>query len=94
MHVLWPLVELPRVDWINREIAKDVKGPPWNVLSFQGKSPEMAKGQETTAMVERCKLEASRIFKTVVELSNKTYLITTKALWKDGMFLIPKGASA
>lgn len=89
--MLWPLVKLPRVDWINRETAKDVKGPPWNVLSFQGKSQEMAKGQETTVMVERYKLEASRIFETVVELSNKMYLITTKAVWKDGMSLIPKG---
>lgn len=72
MHVLQPLVKLPRVDWINREIAKDVKGPPGNVLSFQGKSQEMAKGQETTEMVERCKREGSRNFKTVVELRNKS----------------------
>lgn len=91
MHVLWPLVKLPRVDWINRETAKDVKGNPWNALSFQGKSQEMAKGQETTVMLERYKLEASRIFETMVELSNKMYLITTKAVWKDGMSLIPKG---
>ena len=40
----------------------------------------MAKGQETTVMLERYKLEASRIFETMVELSNKMYLITTKAV--------------